>query len=42
MVFVHFGGGDDRFPPGDWLIYYRFNDDEGTHDHQLCVAARII
>jgi len=42
MVFVHFGGGDDRFPPGDWLIYYRFNDDDGTHDHQLCVAARIV
>jgi len=41
MLFVRFDAGD-RHPPGDWLIYYRFNDDEGTHDHQLCVTARIV
>lgn len=28
-------------PPGDWLIYYHYNETDGTHDHQLCVAARI-
>ena len=28
-------------PPGDWLIYYNYDHDTGTHDHQLCVAARI-
>jgi len=39
MLFVRFGQGDG-LPPGDWLIYYRY-DDDGTHDHQLCVAARI-
>jgi hypothetical protein len=40
MLFVRFGQGDG-LPPGDWLIYYRYDDDDGTHDHQLCVAARI-
>ena len=40
MLFVRFGA-NDGLPPGDWLIYYRYDDDDGTHDHQLCVAARI-
>lgn len=31
----------DSRPPGDWLIYYSYNDTDGTHDHALCVAARI-
>jgi hypothetical protein len=31
----------DWRPPGDWLIYYSYNDTDGTHDHSLCVAARI-
>jgi hypothetical protein len=40
MLFVRFGA-NDGLPPGDWLIYYRYDDDDGTHDHQLCVSARI-
>jgi hypothetical protein len=37
------GRETDRWsiPPGDWLIYYRYNHDDGTHDHRLCVAAKI-
>ena len=31
----------DWRPPGDWLIYYHYNETDGTHAHSLCVAARI-
>lgn len=31
----------DWRPPGDWLIYYYYTDTDGTHDHSLCVAARV-
>jgi hypothetical protein len=41
VLFAHGDRHDDRIPPGDWLIYYHYNDDDGTHDHRLYVAARI-
>lgn len=31
-----------RVPPGDWLIYYSYNENDGTHDHVLCVASRLV
>lgn len=31
----------DWRPPGDWLIYYYYNEKDGTYAYSLCVAARI-
>jgi len=44
MLFARFGPDEriDRHPPGDWLIYYRYDHDFGTQDHRLFVAARIV
>lgn len=34
-------GRSGMIPPGDWLIYYRYDLDYGCQDPILCVAARI-
>lgn len=28
-------------PPGHWIITYSYSDDDGTHDYELWVAARV-
>ena len=28
-------------PPGHWIVTYRYNDDEGCHDQDLWIAAKV-
>lgn len=28
--------------PGNWIISYRYNDNEGTHSHEVFLAAEVI
>lgn len=28
-------------PPGNWIITYSYNDNDGCHDYDLWVAARV-
>lgn len=38
LVIGYFGS---QTPPGAWVITYSYSEEEGTHDHDLWVAARV-